>query len=208
MEKVSRKTVERLIIYRKILNQLKYSEISNIYSPKLGELAGSTSVQVRRDLMTIGYNGTPSKGYDVGDLENSISAYLDNPKGENIAIIGMGNLGSSLLENCYWNYPNLSKIIAFDVDKQKVGTEINNCKIYHVDDMKKIISEEKIEIAVIAVPDKEAQSIVNKLITYGIKGILNYTPVRLLVPDNIFVEELDMMIALVRVSYFVRVNKI
>lgn len=206
MEKVSRKTIERLVIYRKILNQLKYSEISNIYSPKLGDLAGSTSAQVRRDLMTIGYNGTPSKGYDVGDLENSIGEYLDNPKGQNLAIVGIGNLGTSLLDYCYWRYPNLSKIIAFDVDDSKVGTEINNCMVYHIDDMKKILRNENIEIAVIAVPEKEAQRTCDLLVKHGIKGILNYTPVRLIVPNNIFVEELDMMLALERVAYFARVK--
>ncbi len=204
MEEISTKTIERLIIYRRILNRLIYDGEINIFSHKLAELANSSPAQVRRDLMVIGYSGSPAKGYDIANLELAISEFLDNPKGQNIAVIGIGKLGSAILKDIFWNYANLSKLFAFDIDKEKIGKTIEGIQILSTEQLKEMIKKENIKIAVLCVPAEEAQITTDYLINYGITGIVNYTATHLKVPENIFVDEIDTLLSLEKLSYFLR----
>jgi len=204
MEIVPEKTIERLIVYRRILNKLIYEGEANIFSHKLAELANSTPAQVRRDFMVIGYSGSPAKGYQIADLELSISEFLDNPKGQNIAVIGIGKLGTAILKDVYWNYSNLSKLFAFDIDRKKIGKVIEGIEILSVDKLKETVEKENIKIAVLCVPEEVAQITSDYLISYGVRGIVNYTPVHLIVPDFVIVENIDTLLTLEKVSYFLR----
>jgi redox-sensing transcriptional repressor len=202
LEKIPEKKIERLIIYRKLLNNLKYEGKSNIFSHKLAELADVTPAQVRRDLMGIHYTGSPANGYDVDELEKSIGLFLDSSSGISLAIVGLGKLGRSLLDYCYWRCLNLSKIVAFDVNESIINQTIYDCKIYHVNDIEKVIKKEEITIAILTVPQEEAQQIADKIVAAGVKGILNYSPVIIHLPEGIIVENLDMMLVLEKVFYF------
>ncbi len=204
MLKIPEKTIQRLIIYRKILNDLRYFGETNLFSTKLAKIAGYSPVQVRSDLMVIGYQGSPARGYDIDNLETSIGSFIDAPKGEGIAIVGVGKLGKSMLEYCYWKCPNLSSIELFDVDSKLIGTEVEGIKIHHIDDIEMILSQGNIRVAIITVPPENAQDVAGRLILAGIKGILNYTPVRLKVPEDVFVEEMDMIVPLEKVSFYAR----
>ena len=205
MKKTSDKVIRRLIIYRKLLNYLKYNGVTNIFSHKLAALVGSTPQQVRSDLMIIGYNGNPVRGYDVDELEKSISKFLDNPKGQRIAIFGLGSLGTSIMQFCYWQSHNLSQIIAFDNDPDKIGKTFHSCKCFDIANLEKVIKEFDIEIAILTLPAEIAQEITDRIVLAGIKGIMNYAPIRLHVPDNISLEDMDMMLALERVEYFTKI---
>ncbi|MFP4544936.1 MAG: redox-sensing transcriptional repressor Rex [Candidatus Kapaibacterium sp.] len=207
MKKISEKTINRLITYRQILNRLIYDGVESIFSHKLAELSGNTPAQVRRDLMVVGYNGTPVKGYRVDELEKSIGYFIDDPEGQKIAIIGLGNLGTSLLNYCYWRYPNISLLVAFDKDKDKIREDIYDCHIYHINLLEQVVKEEEITLAILSVPPAEAQSIADRLVNAGIKGIINYSSLHLNVPGHISYEEYDMLSSVQKIGYLTR-NKL
>jgi redox-sensing transcriptional repressor len=206
MKKISEKIIRRLIIYRKLLIYLKYNGVSNIFSHKLAALVGSTPQQVRSDLMVIGYNGTPVRGYDIDELEKSISKFLDNPKGQRIAILGLGRLGLSIMQYCYWQSNNLALIIAFDNDPDKVNKTFQSCQCYHIDDLEKLVIANDIEVGILTLPTEYTQTAADRLVASGIKGILNYSPIRLQVPDNVTLEDMDMMLAIERVEYYAKIQ--
>lgn len=204
MNKLSVSTVRRLIQYRKILEELQYKEIKSIYSHELANFIGGSSAQVRRDFMDIGYSGTPANGYNVVELKDKISSILDNPEGENIAIIGVGKLGRVLLEYCYWRFNNLAGLTAFDVDEDKVGKKIHDVNVYHISQLSEIIRRDKIKIVILAVPAEVVKDIARKAILAGVRGILNYSSVILDMPPQVNVENIDLIMSLEKASFFSR----
>ncbi len=204
MEKISRHTINRLIVYKKILNQLKYDGVGHVFSHILSKLTGFSSAQIRRDLMFVGYTGSPARGYEVSELEDSISKLIDDPQGLAIAVVGVGKLGSSLLDHCYWHCQNLKIIVGFDIDEKKIGKSDNGYFVHHIDDMAEIIQKEKIYIGVISCPMDIAQHMAERLVEAGVRGILNYSQIKLDLPENIYVEDMDLIVTLERVSYFTR----
>ena len=206
MRAVPEKTVARLCLYRRILMLMLPEGRHFVRSHEIAARARVTSAQVRRDIMALGYKGLPSKGYGVQELLDSISLFLDAPEHEEIALVGVGNLGRALLAYLVGRRPNLNLRAAFDIDPDKDGLVINGCPCYDVNRMAAIIAGFKIRIAVLAVPAAVAQSMAEELIACGVKGILNFVPVRLHVPDSVHVEDMDISSSLERVSFFARVK--
>jgi redox-sensing transcriptional repressor len=163
-----------------------------------------TAVQVRRDLMLIGYGSVMRKGYDVRELIKTIGSIIDAPSGLNVAIIGMGNLGRAITGYFRGKRTNMNVVAALDVDPQKVDKVVAGVKCYHLDQMKKLKSELDITIAVLTVPPDQAVTVTAMLVSNGIKGIMNFTTVPLNVPDNVWLEEFDMITSIEKVAYFVK----
>ncbi|HPY90046.1 MAG TPA: hypothetical protein PLT23_04910, partial [Lentisphaeria bacterium] len=126
------------------------------------------------------------------------------PEREEVALVGVGNLGRALLAYLVGRRPNLILRAAFDNDPAKDGLVINGCPCYDVSRMADVIAAFKIKIAVLAVPAAVAQDVAEKLIAYGVKGILNFVPVRLHLPTPVHVEDIDISSSLERVSFFAR----
>ncbi len=206
MKKVSQGTIDRLILYRKVLSRLRAEGETNVYSHRMAQLVDRTSAQVRRDIMAVGYSGTPSMGYSVEGLLEGVGDFLDDPKGQKAAMIGIGNLGRAIMDYTYGRHPRLSIVAAFDRDPAKVNRIIHGTRCYHTDDIREIVRREGISVAILAIPGEEAQNIVNELIEAGVTGILNYTDIRLKTPENVFVENRDMLRALEKVAFFARFN--
>jgi redox-sensing transcriptional repressor len=206
MKKYPQNTVARLILYRKILKSMDLDANSQTFSHVLASLAGSTAAQVRRDLMQIGYKGTPVHGYNVFELKKCLDEFLDRPLGQKAIIVGLGNLGRAILDYCHGRNPALTIVYAFDKDPQKIGRVINGTHCYDIAQLNEIIKLNSIELAILAIPDDQSQEIANRLIQAGIKGFLNYSAIRLSVPANIYVENRDMMQALEKVAFYVNKN--
>lgn len=206
MDKIPKKTIQRLIIYRKILNSLIYEGVTNIYSRKLAKMAGCSPEQVRRDLMVIGYSGSPVHGYNVSELEYSIGYLLDQPMGVRLAVVGLGDLGYALLNYCYWQYPNLSTLAAFDENAENRNKVSDICPAYGIDKIKEIVRKESIDLAILTVSSENVQQYADILIESGIKAILNYTPIHIDMPQNVYVEDLDLMLAVDKSAYFAGEN--
>lgn len=205
-EKLPDRTVSRLSKYRRSLLLCRKRNKENIFSHELAKIHHITPVQVRRDIMLVGYDrdGTLRNGYNVDKLLKNIEVILDANKPLQVAIVGVGDLGKSLLH--YFSVRPTKLIIkaAFDVHPEKIGEEFSGVRCYHLDKVKEIIEKENISIAIIAVPANYAAEVADLLVQAGIKGILNYTPTALNVPESVYLEEIDMISSLEKVAYFVK----
>lgn len=202
------KTVERLCKYRRVLYNTLAENKQHIFSHELANLLHITPVQVRRDIMLIGYSGTLRKGYDIKDLIHLIGEILDTTTGQKAAIIGLGNLGSSILSYFNGKRAKLSIEAAFDVDPNKIDRVFAGVKCYHINQLPQIIKDQNIKLAILTVPANQCINIADTLIMAGIKGIMNFTPKSLNVPDNIYLEEYDMITSLEKIAYFIKQNSL
>ena len=207
MNKLPGKTVERLSEYRRQLLGCLAENKSYIYSHDLAGLLHITAVQVRRDLMLIGYSSVLRKGYDIRELIDTIGRIIDSDEGLNVAIIGIGNLGRAVTGYFRGKRSKLNIVASFDTDPQKVNKVISGVKCFHTQDMEKMIREMDIRIAILTIPADYAKSMAEEIVRYGIKGILNFTTVPLNVPSGIYLEEYDMITSIEKVAYFVKENK-
>ena len=202
---IPEKTIERLSEYRRTLLKCHAQGITHIFSHVLAGMHGITAVQVRRDLMLIGFSSDTKKGYDVKVLIDFITNILYSEQPMNMAIIGMGHLGQAVTK--YFNGKGLKLRItaAFDVDPNKVGTTIDNIPCYHVDEFEEMVDKLDISIAIVSLPTSQAVSLVLPIINAGIKGVLNFTSAPLNFPQGIVVENYDITTLLEKVAYFVKV---
>ena len=200
----SEKTIGRLSLYRSILSRLLRDGVASIYSHELAARAGGTPSQVRRDLMVTGYTGSPARGYDVRELVNSIGAFLDTETREGVALVGVGNLGRALMAFFAGRRPHLTIVAAFDNDPYKVNRVIHGVRCHPAEAVEQVVREQGIRVAIITVPAGMAQEVADRLIRAGVRGLLNFAPIRLRVPSDIHVEDVDVTMSLEKVSYFSR----
>jgi redox-sensing transcriptional repressor len=198
------RTIGRLTLYRRILNQLKEEDLNHIHSHALAFQAGVSAAQVRRDLMVVGFEGSPQRGYGVEGLLTALGAFLDEPGGQSVALVGVGNIGRALLAYFVGRRPALSISAAFDVDPQKIGRVINACRCHPLSQLEQVIKAEGIRVAVLAVPASQAQTVAHRLVAAGVIGILNFAPVPLHTPGGVHVENLDVTMSLEKVAFFSR----
>ncbi len=201
---IPEKTIERLSEYRRSLLSCHKQGITHVFSHVLAGMHGITAVQVRRDLMLIGFSSDTKKGYDVKVLIEFINSILDSQTVMNVAVIGMGNLGQAITK--YFNGKGLKLriVCSFDVDSDKVGTTIDDIPCYHMEQFEEIVSAMDISIAVISSPTRVAPTLVVPIINAGIKGVLNFTSAPLNFPQGIVAENYDITTILEKVAYFVK----
>lgn len=199
---ISKATIDRLPVYFRVLRTIQTEGVEIISSEELGRRIGVTPEQIRKDLAAFGEFGKKGVGYYVQELIRHIGEILGLHRNWNIAIVGLGHLGWALA-----NYRNFAALgfnlaAAFDVDPGKVGQAINGVEVCHINQLSDIVKARNIQIGVIAVPATQAQEIADKLVTAGIRGIWNFAPVRLNVPDNVRLVSEDLSIGLSSISYY------
>ncbi len=204
--KLPGKTVERLSEYRRTLLECLNEKKNFIFSHELAARLHITAVQVRRDLMLIGYSSVQRKGYDIKELIETIGSIIDSQESLNVAIIGIGNLGRALAAYFKGKRSKLNLVASFDTDPQKVNKVIAGVKCYSHNDLEKMIRELDIKIVIITVPPEYAKETAEEAVRYGIKGLLNFTTIPLNVPSWVFLEEYDMITSIEKVAYFVKEN--
>ena len=202
------KTVERLSEYRRTLLRCQKQGITHIFSHVLAGIHGLTAVQVRRDLMLIGFSSDTKKGYDVSVLADFISDILDSEAPMNIGVIGMGHLGQAITK--YFNGKGLKlKIVAsFDVDESKVGSFIDDIPCFSMEDFAQKVEDLDINIVILSCPTGQAEETVLPIVNAGIKGVLNFTSKPLNFPLGIVVENYDITTLLEKVAYFVKEQEV
>jgi redox-sensing transcriptional repressor len=203
-KKLPDKTVERLSQYRRALLNYLSGGKQHIFSHEIANLLHITAVQVRRDLMLIGYTGTLRQGYDVKELIEIIGKIIDTRDGQKVAVIGIGNLGRSIMGYFSGKRTRLSIVAAFDNNPEKTDKIYAGVQCYHIDQMAEIIKKEGISIAVISVPGEEAVRVAETLVMTGIRGILNFSPKPLNVPSHVYLQEYDMITMLEKIAYFAK----
>ncbi|HEX2396154.1 MAG TPA: redox-sensing transcriptional repressor Rex [Bacteroidales bacterium] len=203
IHKLPPRTVERLSKYRRLLDSYKDSDDAHIHSHKLAALLNLTPEQVRRDLMLIGLNGNHRKGYNIKALIGLIGNTIDRPEGHKIAIVGIGNLGRAVLGFVKKSNTKINVVAAFDIDKNKINTQIAGVHCYDLAKAQTLIAREKIRIAILTVPPEAAVDTTSLLLRAGIRGILNFTSVHLDVPQGIYLKDYDIITSLEEIGFFI-----
>ena len=202
------KTIARLSQYRRALLICSQKGKTHIFSHEIAAIQHVTAVQVRRDLMLIGFNGSLKQGYNIRDLVDVISEILDYREGINVAIFGLGNFGRALFNYFFGKREQLRIVATFDSNTEKIGTEYNGVYCYSPYRVEEIIKKKNIKIAILTVPPDRAVEVTKKLVDAGIKGILNYTSTPVNVPDNVFLDEYDMITTIEKAAFFVKMNEL
>lgn len=198
------KTVERLSEYRRTLLDCLNQGKSHIFSHELAALLHNTAVQVRRDMMLMGFTSMQRKGYAIKELIEAIGELIDTTEGLNVAVIGVGNLGRAITGYFRGKRSKLNIVATFDIDPEKIGRMIAGVKCFHLDEFNKLVEELQVSIAILTVPPEHARKIADFVASAGIKGILNFTTAPLNMPPHVYLEEYDMITSLEKIAYFVK----
>jgi redox-sensing transcriptional repressor len=201
MKPIPDRTIERLSMYRRNLISVLNNGTEYLYSHQLAALMHTTPVQVRRDIMLIGYSGTMRKGYHIGNLVELIGNIIDSRDGKNVAVVGIGNLGKAIISHFNGKRSKLRIVAAFDNDPEKYGQLFAGIRTYPMSQINEVIRQQKISIGIIAVPEDKAEEVSEILINAGVAGILNYTSRPLSVPMHVYLEEYDMVTSIEKVAY-------
>jgi redox-sensing transcriptional repressor len=204
VDAVPYRTIGRLTLYWRILRDLASEGEANIYSHDLASKSRVTAAQVRRDLMVVGYSGTPARGYDVKKLRDHIEAFVFPAQEQRAVIAGVGNIGRALLKFFLGRRPTLKIVASLETNPDKFGRLIHGCPCYSIENAANVIREQGITVGIIAVPDKEAQYVSDVFVESGIRGILNFARTALHVPSGVYVEDIDLAMSMDRVAYFAR----
>lgn len=164
------------------------------------------AIQVRKDLSLTGVMGKPKRGYAIRELITSIESFLGWNIEKYAALIGAGCLGSALIGYVGFKEHGLKIKLAFDSDASKVGMSVHGVKVYSIGDANKLIKQEKVSIAILAVPSEYAQSLTELLVEAGIKAIWNFTNVKITVPDSVDVWREDLSSGYAMLSYMMASN--
>jgi redox-sensing transcriptional repressor len=201
---VSEVVVVRLIRYRTILRELAIQGTRYVFSHELAAQAGVTPEQLRRDLMGIRYEGSPSRGYEVVVLEECLGAFLDPPTRQRVALVGVGNLGRALFAYFLGRRPLIEIVAAFDIEPSKINRVVSGCPSYHISEAPHVVPAMGIDVAIIAVPAAGAQAVADLLVEAGVRSFLNFADVPLRVSPDVFVEHIDIGVSLEKVAFFAR----
>ena len=195
-------TVARLPVYLRVLQDLASQQIQTVSSERLAEAAGVNPPKVRKDLSYLGSYGTRGVGYDVEYLIYQISRELGLTQDWPVALVGMGNLGQAL--SGYKGFPERGFRIAaaFDKDDSRIGEQVGNLTIEHIDDLERSLKEKGIAIAIIATPAASAQETAERLVAAGVRSILNFAPTVLTVPDRIHLRQVDLSVELQILAFY------
>lgn len=204
MNTLPESVVARLSDYRRHLQPWPGEGRPRVFSHELAELVGVTAAQVRRDLMTIGFTGSPAKGYEITPLLEKIGGILGPMGDETMTIVGVGHLGRALLNYFESRRPEVHVSSAFDLDPSVIGSEIARCPVYHLDQLERVLAEHPALVGVVAVPRDQAQAVADRLVATGVSGLINFAPVRLRVPEGLFVEHMDIATSVEKAMFFAR----
>jgi redox-sensing transcriptional repressor len=202
--KIPQATAKRLPLYYRFLKNLHSSGKQRVSSAELSEAVKVDSATIRRDFSYFGALGKKGYGYNVNYLLSFFRKTLDQDELTKVALIGVGNLGTAFLNYNFLKNNNTKIEIAFDVDEGKVGTNIGEVNVCHMDDLEEKLVESGVQVAILTVPAPAAQSITDKLVNANVKGILNFTPARLNVPSSIRVHHIDLAVELQSLIYFLK----
>ena len=200
---ISKATIDRLPLYFRTLRLVQDEGIDVISSDELGRRLGITPEQIRKDLASFGQFGKKGVGYYVNELKHNVGGILGLDNHWNIAVIGIGHLGAALAN--YQNFVSLgfNLVALFDQDPKVIGTVQNHVKVEDVRELAQIVRERHVDIGIIAVPAAFAQEVADQLVTAGVKGIWNFAPTKMQVPDSMHIVNEDLSIGLSRLSYYI-----
>jgi redox-sensing transcriptional repressor len=199
--KIPNETVRRLPVYLRGLALMSQQGLNSISSSKLADFVSIHPWQIRKDFSYFGDFGTRGVGYDIDNLAKQIKKILKLNTTRKTVLAGVGNLGSAIMSYTGFGIYGFEIIAAFDNNPSKIGRRINNIMVEDIS-MLSTLYKRQIDMAIIAVPEHAAQSVADLLVIAGIKGILNFSPRRIVVPKKVKVITIDIAADLARLPYY------
>lgn len=185
-------SIQRLPVYLRFLKEQKKKGEILVSCTRIAEEFGQLSVQVRKDLSITGVTGRPKVGYRVNELIEAIEEFLGWDGKTNALLIGAGSLGSAILGYDGFVEHGLNIVAAFDISPEKIGRTIHHCPVYDLKEMVSFGHGKGIDVGILTVPSSAAQESASLLLKVGVRGIWNYTPVRLDLPQEVICEEVKL----------------
>ena len=201
--KIPQATAKRLPLYYRFIQNLSLSGKQRVSSAELSEAVKVDSATIRRDFSYFGALGKKGYGYNVNYLLSFFRETLDQDDVTRVALIGVGNLGTAFLHYNFTKNNNTKIEMAFDVDEEKVGKEIGGIPVYHLDELEERLSDD-IKVAILTVPASVAQAVADRLSHTSIQGVLNFTPARLNISEQIRIHHIDLAVELQTLVYFLK----
>jgi redox-sensing transcriptional repressor len=202
VEKISELTTSRLSVYLRCLDELEAEGIAKISSDKLAKRFHLNSAQIRKDLANFGEFGVRGVGYSVKDLRDHLRKILGLNRQHRVGIVGAGRLGTALAD--YYGFQQTNFIVAamFDADSEKIGQKVGEIEIFDIKNFSEIAKRDNIDVAVIVVPARFAQTVLEIVTEAGIKAVLNFAPTPLRTIGGVKLKTVDLTITLEGLSYF------
>lgn len=205
--RLSRASVGRLSLYLRRLEELLASGLTRVASGALGDSLGITDTQVRKDLASLGRLGQPGIGYDIADLVGAIRGTLGLDRTWAAALIGVGNLARALLRYNGFVERGFRIVALFDSDLTKVGQVVDGLTIQPPSRMREIVVSTGAELGILTVPASSVQNVAEEMISAGIRGLLNFAPGVIRVPDGVSVVNVDLTVQLEQLAFLVHLAK-
>lgn len=200
-KRISESTIHRLSLYYRTLSLLEKENYETVSSKELAKREKLTPAQVRKDLSFFGTFGTRGLGYPVIELKKQIASILGIDRQWRVALVGVGNIGSALVSYKEFSRQDFHIVKLFDNDQRKIGSNHKGIIISDIKNLEEELKEARIEIVILAVPATVAQYIVDDIVRANIKAILNFAPVNLKVPDDVYVRNENMSMELEYLSF-------
>ncbi len=193
--------IKRLLLYRLCLIRFREMGFTKVYSHNLGVEARVTPAQIRKDFSQFGIKGNKKGGYEINQLMEALDDIFRKNQNQLVILIGMGNIGRALSHYiCGFTERKQYIVAGFDVDPSKVKKSYN-IPVYPMETLQEFIPRNKIKVAILAVPAITAQEVTNRLVQYGVKGIMNFAPIVLQVPHDVIVNNINLCDELESVIY-------
>ncbi|HHS14025.1 MAG TPA: redox-sensing transcriptional repressor Rex [bacterium] len=196
------KSASRLPCYRRALMRFKELGFDRVYSESLAESVGVTSSQVRKDFSVFGISGNKKGGYQIETLLDQLRIILKKDQIHPVILVGVGNIGTALMNYRAFERENIEIVAGFDIDPSKINKKMK-IPVLPINAMDDYLKHHQVRIGIITVPALTAQQVCNRMVSAGIKGILNFAPIRLKVPDDTMIENVSVLLKLENIIYFV-----
>jgi redox-sensing transcriptional repressor len=195
-------TVARLPVYLRSLVEMAESRVPTISSERLAEMAGVNAAKVRKDLSYLGSYGTRGVGYDVQFLLFQMSRELGLTQEWPVVIVGVGNLGHALANYGGFTERGFPVAALVDADRGKVGEQVGDLAIRHIDELPRLVAELGIAIGIIATPASASQDVADRLVEAGVRSVLNFAPAVISVPPDVSLRKVDLAVELQILSFY------
>lgn len=184
--------LRRLPWYLAYVKLLRNKGESNVSSTQIAKKINVSASQIAKDLSYVNVNGKTRVGYDINQLIDVLEDFLGFRAMHRAVLFGVGSLGAALLSDSGLEQFGLKIIAGFDVNASIVGTEINRIPVYHSENFVELNKTTRASIGILTVPADFAQQVADHMIAGGIRAIWNFTPFRILVPENIVLQNTSL----------------
>lgn len=195
--------IQRLLHYKNDLYRFKALGLKRIYSGNLADSMGIKSTQVRKDFSMLKLTGNKKAGYKTDDLIEQINALLGKSKPQDVILVGVGNIGSALRNYKGFEKEAIRIKASFDINPERFANDDGYAPVYPIEGLRGYVRQHRIRTAIMAVPESSAMKVYETLVDSGVRGILNFTPLRFKAPGGVIVKDVNLVMELESVIYFV-----